>query len=122
MIVPVVPPLVLNPSPDITEICPYIPATLESNVSGGSGNYTYQWSSNFNSNLGSTPTIDVIPNTTTTYTINVSDNCGNTASANIVYTITSPPLTLIMSPDLEICPGDSAFISVQASGGRNNFV
>ncbi len=121
VIVPVVPPLVLNPSPDITEICPYIPATLESNVSGGSGNYTYQWSSNFNSNLGSTPTIDVIPNTTTTYTINVSDNCGNTASANIVYTITSPPLTLIMSPDLEICPGDSAFISVQASGGYGHY-
>lgn len=121
VVVPIIPPLILNPTPDITEICPYLPATLESNPSGGSGNYTYQWSSSFSSNLGNTPTIEVIPSTTTTYTINVTDNCGNTTSENIVYTITSPPLVLEMSPDIEICPGDSAYISVQASGGYGNY-
>ncbi|TNE99943.1 MAG: hypothetical protein EP322_02290, partial [Bacteroidetes bacterium] len=77
VIVPVVPPLVLNPTPNITEICPFIPATLEANSSGGSGGYTYSWSSNTDGALGNTPTIDVIPGTSTVYTVVVQDNCGN---------------------------------------------
>lgn len=121
VVVPVLPPLTLNETADITEICPYIPATLEANPSGGSGNYTYQWSSNFNPNLGTTPTINVVPNTSTTYTITVMDNCGNSVTETIVYTITSPPLTLQMSPAVEICPGDSVELSVVASGGYGNY-
>lgn len=121
VVVPVLPPLVLNETADITEICPYIPATLEANPSGGSGNYTYQWSSTFNSDLGTNPTINVVPNTTTTYTVTITDNCGNQTTETIVYTITSPPLTLTMSPGLEICPGDSAFISVEATGGYGDY-
>lgn len=121
VVVPVHPPLVLNETADITEICPYIPATLTANPSGGSGNYTYQWSSNLNPNLGITPTINVVPNTTTIYTVVVTDQCGNQISADIIYTITSPPLTLEMSPGLEICPGDSAFISVIPTGGYGDY-
>ena len=121
VIVPVLPPLVLNETADITEICPYIPATLEANASGGSGNYTYQWSSNFNSDLGNSASIVATPSTTTTYTVSVQDNCGNITTENIVYIITSLPLTLIMSPDVEICPGDSVQLSVEASGGYGNY-
>lgn len=117
VIVPILQPLVLNETADITEICPYIPATLEANPSGGSGNYTYQWSSNIDGDLGTGPRLDVVPSTTTTYTVVVQDNCGNIATADIVYTITSPPLVLEMTPNIEICPGDSAFISVQPTGG-----
>lgn len=117
VVVPVLPPLVLNQTPDITEICPYITATLDANPSGGSGNYTYQWSSNFEPDLGSTPSISVTPSTTTTYSVTVMDHCGNSAQANIVYTITSPPLVLEMSPAVEICPGDSVQISVTSTGG-----
>ena len=98
MVIPILAPLVLNETPDITEICPYVNATLEANPVGGSGNYTYQWSSNFEPNLGTTPTISVTPSTTTTYTITVMDNCGNSVTETIVYTITSPPLTVAMTP------------------------
>ncbi len=121
VIVPVLPPLTLNPTPNITEICPYLPATLEANASGGSGNYTYQWSSNFDPNLGTGSTLQVVPSQTTTYTVVVQDDCGNQVSANIVYTITSPPLVLEMSPGVEICPGDSTFISVTPSGGYGSY-
>ena len=121
VVVPVLPPLVLNETADITEICPYIPATLSANASGGSGGYTYQWSSTFESDLGSASSIDVVPSTTTTYTVVVTDNCGNITTEDIVYTITSPPLTLTMSPDVEICPGDSVQISVTPSGGFGNY-
>lgn len=121
IVVPVLPPMVLNETPDITEICPYLPETLESNPSGGSGNYTYQWSSTFDANLGNTPTINIQPAETTTYTITVSDNCGNSVTETIVYTITSPPLTVTMSPGAEICPGDSIQISVAPTGGFGTF-
>lgn len=119
--VPIYPPLVLNETADITEICPYIPALLEANASGGAAPYTYQWSSTFNSNLGNGSTLNVIPSTTTTYTITVTDNCGNVTTSTILYTITSPPLVLTMSPAIEICPGDSAFISVSATGGYGQY-
>ncbi len=115
--VPVLQPLVLNETPDITEICPYIPALLEANPSGGLAPYTYQWSSNFDPNLGTLDSYNAIPSTTTTYTIVVEDFCGNVAQADIVYTITSPPLTVDMSPDVQICPGDSIQISVSSQGG-----
>ncbi len=121
VVVPVLPPLVLNETPDITEICPYITATIEANPSGGSGNYTYAWSSPGNPNLGTTNSIDVTPSQTTTYTVVVTDNCGNQTTEDVVYTITSPPLTLTMSPTTEICPGDSIQISVTAQGGFGQY-
>jgi len=117
IVVPVYPPLVISETADITEICPYIPALLESNVTGGLAPYSYQWSSNFEPNIGTDSSVNVLPSTTTTYTVNVTDFCGLTATADIVYTITSPPLTLTMSPPVEICPGDSIQISVASQGG-----
>lgn len=121
VVVPILPPLVLNETPDITEICPYVPATLEANATGGSGIYTYVWSSPGNPNMGTGPTLEVIPSTTTTYTITVSDNCGNVTSEDIVYTITSPPLVLDITPDVEICPGDSSYIEVFPTGGYGQY-
>jgi gliding motility-associated-like protein len=39
----------------------------------------------------------------------------------VIYTITSPPLIVTTSPAIEICPGDSAFISAIASGGNGSY-
>lgn len=121
VVVPVFPPLILAETGDITEICPYIPATLEANPSGGSGNYTYQWSSTFEPNSGTESTLDVLPWTTTTYIVTVTDNCGTATTEDVLYTITSPPLVLTMSPTVEICPGDSIQISVSAVGGYGDY-
>jgi len=121
VVVPVLPPLELNETPDITEICPYITATLEANPVGGSGNYTYVWSTASDPNLGNGPTLEATPSSTTTYNITVSDNCGNSVTEQIIYTITSPPLVLDISPGLEICPGDSTFIEVFPTGGYGQY-
>lgn len=118
--VPILQPLVITTSPDITEICPYITQTLTSSASGGAGNYTYQWTSN-GQNLGISNNLTVTPNTTTVYTITAYDQCGNAITDNITYTITSPPLLLVMSPGVEICPGDSVLISVTATGGYGQY-
>jgi gliding motility-associated-like protein len=119
--VPVYPPLVIDATDDIIEICPYVPMQLEAQVSGGAGQYTYQWSTVGGSNLGTQSTQLVVPSASTEYQITVTDQCGVVDSAFTLYTITSLPLTLEMSPYQEICPGDSAVISVQAEGGYGQY-
>jgi len=119
--VPVYPPIIVNESADITEICPYIPSQLETNVSGGAGNYTFQWSDNNGNLLGNVSSQIVTPSQTTTYTITVIDQCGIEQAAEVIYTITSPPLIISVSPAVEICPGDSVQLSVIATGGYGQY-
>lgn len=121
VVVPVVPPLVVSATPTITEICPYIPATLESFVSGGSGSYTYAWATATGGVIATTPTVNVIPAQTTTYLLTVQDNCGNVESTSVLYTIISPPLIPNMNPPVEICPGDSVQIFANPSGGYGDY-
>ena len=118
--VPQYPPISIAVSNDLTEICPYLPQDFGVISSGGTGAYTYQWTANgipFNW----TDSISVSPGITTNYVITVSDNCGNVAVDSILYTITSPPLTVQMNGPIQICPGDSAFLQVTASGGFGNY-
>ena len=118
--VPVFAPLAVVVSPDITEICPYVPATIGVQASGGSGQYTYLWS--VNSLLsGTSDSLLVNPGSSTTYLITVSDNCGNSVQDSVIYTILSPPLVLQMNGPFEICPGDSVDLLVTATGGYGTY-
>ena len=119
--VPVYPPLSVQSTADITEICPYLPTDLLGIVSGGAGNYTYQWSSTVEGQLGTQIGQTVTPSTTTIYTITATDQCGTVDSAATIYTVTSPPLVLTMSPGVEICPFDGVSVSVAATGGYGNY-
>ena len=118
--VPVLSPLTILTSPDITEICPYIPATLGVQASGGSGQYTYTWTTN-NVLSSTTDSLLVNPGSSSMYQITVTDNCGNTIQDSISYTILSPPLVLQTNGPFQICPGDSVALSVTASGGYGNY-
>lgn len=119
--VPIYPPIALVSTPDITEICPYVPKELTVQVSGGAGNYTYSWHLANGNVLGTNDTLDVIPSTSTMYYIEVTDQCDVTALDSVLYTITSPPLVLTMSPNQIICPGDTVPISVSATGGYGQY-
>lgn len=121
VIVPVFDPVTINVTPDITEICPYIPANLSVSASGGSGLYTYEWSTAQQGIISNNSSVNVIPSTTTLYNVTVSDQCGNTATDNVLYTITSPPLLLSITPPDTICPGDSVYIEVVPTGGYGNY-
>jgi hypothetical protein len=118
--VPVLSPLAILTSPDITEICPYIPATLGVQVSGGSGQYTYLWTTN-NVLSSTTDSLLVNPGSSSMYQITVTDNCGNTIQDSISYTILSPPLVLQTNGPFQVCPGDSVTLLVTASGGYGNY-
>ncbi len=118
--VPQYQPISLVVSNDLTEICPYLPEDLGVIASGGTGAYNYLWTVN-NTLVSTSDSISVTPSITTNYIIQVSDNCGNVAIDSILYTITSPPLTLQLNGPIQICPGDSAFLQVSASGGFGNY-
>ena len=120
--VPVFQPLNLSLSADITEICPYIAHTFYGNASGGNGNYTYAWRRvGSPAVLSSADSLIVSPSSTSIYVLTVIDGCGNALSDSVTYTITSPPLTVSMTPTQYICQGDSAYISATAAGGYGNY-
>lgn len=119
--VPIYPPITLVVTPDITEICPYLNDTLNVTASGGTGVYSYQWSIVGGSTLTNNKIAYIQPSQTTTYQILVTDQCGESATANVLYTITSPPLLLTMSDPQLICPGESTPISVTATGGWGDY-
>ncbi|MEY5000024.1 MAG: hypothetical protein RLZZ211_60 [Bacteroidota bacterium] len=120
VVVPVFSPMALTVSQDITEICPYIPATIGVQASGGSGQYSYLWTTN-NVLSGTSDSLLVNPGSTSTYLITVSDQCGNSLQDSVIYTILSPPLVLQMNGPFEICPGDSVDLLVSATGGYGNY-
>lgn len=118
--VPQYPPISITVSNDVTEICPYLPQDFGVVATGGTGAYNYQWTAN-GLPFTATDSISVAPGVTTNYVISVSDNCGNVAVDSILYTITSPPLTVQTNGPIQICPGDSAYLFVTASGGFGNY-
>jgi gliding motility-associated-like protein len=113
-------PLTIQASADITEICPFVQKTLSAAASGGSGNYSYQW---FQAGqvIGLTNSVNVNPAASSTFIVQVTDNCGAISYDTVIYNITSPPLVVTTSPNVELCPGDSAFISASAFGGYGNY-
>lgn len=116
--VPTYVPLSLNLLTNIIEICPYIPYDLNPSVSGGAGNYTYEWTADQEPfTLGTNAIQNVVPNTTTFYNVKVTDQCGENISGNVLYTITSPPLTLTLKEDTLICPGGNVNLWVIPTGG-----
>ncbi len=121
VVVPLFLPLVLSEISDIEEICPFVENILQANASGGSAPYSYQWSSNFDPDLGTGASLITSPGVTTTFTVTVTDICGNEVATNVLYTITSPPLVVEMTPTTEICPNDSLQLTATVSGGYGQY-
>lgn len=120
--VPVFTPLVINPSPDITEQCPYMPHTLVVEATGASGDYTYLWiNDSTGQTIGYLPSVDVSPYSTTSYSVIVRDRCGEVDTATIIFTVLSPPLLLDIDPYQEVCPDDSVELTVNPTGGFGSY-
>lgn len=98
-----------------TEMCVGAGVTLEPIITGGYGNFIYDWSTGED-----TPTIDVNPDVTTTYNIMVGDTCGMTPDdADITIEVLDlPPLEITLNQgDLALSCGAQVNIIATATGG-----
>ncbi len=111
------PPLSLvSISNDTTLVCPGTVA-LSVTVTGGIPGYSYSWDNGQN-----TQSISVTPLVTTTYTVTVTDTCGNQSIIESV-TVNLPNYVpmVISASDAAICGGDSALITATVAGGIPNY-
>ena len=106
----------INP---VQTICIGQNISLTAVASGGNGGYQYSWSGG--STAGSGATVTSSPTVTTTYNLVVTDqnNC-SPALTNITVNV-NPPLTVVASNNVSVCPGISANLSALATGGNGNY-
>ncbi len=89
------PPIVVTASNDTT-ICPGVSASLFATASGGSGTpYTYTWTGG----LGAGTNVVATPNSTTTYTVTVDDNCPSSPAVSEQITINVVPTFVLSIPN-----------------------
>ena len=114
------PPVILiNPISGVT-ICVGQSTTLNATATGGHplGGYTYDWTAP----AFTGPAYTVSPTTTTTYTVVATDSAGCVSQSPQTVTVTvNPPLSVVASPNVSICPGASTTLSGIASGGNGSY-
>ena len=86
---------ILNAAPITTRnhFCPGSKDTLIANVTGGGQPYVYSWSSSTGGIYPATATFIDTPTVTTTYTVNVTDACGNSVSGSVIVYVETPTIT-----------------------------
>ena len=112
------PPLILMISPPDT-VCYRDTAQVYAQGVGGTTNYLYSWFGAGFGLSGTGPHI-VMPDSSSTYSVIVSDVNGCTAGPLDILVVIPPPLLLATTADTAICDGDSIILSVNVSGGNGN--
>lgn len=107
--------ITLAPLPDLLA-CENETISVTANPSGGSGNYTYNWSTTEN-----TQTIDVASPLNRTYSVTVSDNNNCPPAIETFELEIRPLLTIETTPDTGICLGDDITIGASGTGGDGNY-
>ena len=107
--------IVVNPAPGLSAgadqiICLGQQTTLTATPSGGTPVYAYLW----NPGGFTSSQITVNPNSTTTYTVTLTDVNGCTATDQVQVTVSKPSVN---APNKKVCDGDPIVLSATASGG-----
>ena len=111
--------IVIDNIPPVT-ICIGQSTTLIASASGGHtlGGYIFNWTAP----AFTGPNYSVSPTTTTTYTVTATDTAGCVSqSPQTVIVTVNPPLAVIGSANVSICPGVSTSLSAIASGGDGTY-
>jgi len=95
-------------------ICIGQTTTISGVTTGGSGLITVDWDNSVPNGASQ----NVSPVVTTTYSVFATDGVGCTSNTDMVTINVNPPLAVIMSPSVTVCPGDTASIGASASGGN----
>ncbi|MFT3911086.1 MAG: GEVED domain-containing protein [Ferruginibacter sp.] len=89
-------PVTANATATLTSICPGTAVTLNGTAGGGAP-FTYSWDDGTTSIASGTiatttvPPLVVNPTTTTSYTLTITDNCGNSATSGVTVTVNPTP-------------------------------
>lgn len=105
--------LTVNMPNTITMDCLNETITLNTNVTGGLGTETYLWNTN-----DTTPSIQVNPIATTTYSVTITDVCSIFLDSTKVIVPIFAPLVLNVNNNITVnCPGDPVTLSANFNGG-----
>ena len=111
-------------SASATAICQGEHTTLYVDQEGWQGNVTYQWDANVDSNYATATTVDVQPESTTTYhvTATVSSTNGTcTAEGEVTIIVTPRPAQVVVTATEDtICEGHQ--ITFNASGNAYSYI
>lgn len=108
-------PVIINTITPPTTICIGQNTNITATAIGGTGSgYTYNW----DNGLGAGQTHNVNPITTTTYIVTAADGNGCPSIPDTVIITVNPPLTILASADVNICPNGQAQISAVGAGGN----
>jgi len=107
-------PFILTVSNDTIVTCPGDTVTLTAQATGSTPAFTYFW----DNGLGMNQTVNVAPQTTTSYVVVTTDICGpRTLMDTVTVTVPVHPPMQVTTTDHIICRGDSVQLMAQASGG-----
>ncbi|MCC6911083.1 MAG: choice-of-anchor L domain-containing protein [Flavobacteriales bacterium] len=117
---PVYDPLAIAVTDDLEIPCLGNDAISVTDVTGGDGTYTYQWSQG-GTPLGNGVSIHVPSGDPTWYVVTISEGCGSSIQDSVLVSMEPlDPITITTSGDITvICSGDSALLSVEAIEGGN---
>jgi gliding motility-associated-like protein len=96
--------------------CPNDPTTLTANVIEGMGTYFYNWTTG-----DTTAVIQVLPDTTTQYLVEVTDLCGTVVQDSISVSVDYTPMELSPEEFSVLCPGGSTEITVNPNMGAPSY-
>jgi hypothetical protein len=104
-----------------SSITPGQPSQLNAAASGGTGTYTYSWTSNPPGFASNSQNPVVYPAVTTDYIVQVTSGPQN-ASDTVTVTVSMNPLIVLASATpSSVCAGQTSQLYVSASGGTNNY-
>jgi gliding motility-associated-like protein len=111
-VIPYIPPQAIA-SADVQLVCPGQATTLTAIAVNGTPNYRFTWSTGDQGNFTT-----VAPNATTVYYVTVLDSCGSTGKDSVTVTVIPyVPMTVSVSNDTSVCPGEPVFLKASATGG-----
>jgi len=93
---------------------------LTPDIDGGSGVYTYQWSQNFNP-VADTESYTYTEGLSTSFTVDVTDNCQSTGSASTIIDIVNPPLEIGLPDSINASCVDNTAIAVDILSGAGEY-
>jgi hypothetical protein len=94
-------------------------STVSVTAHGGNGNYTYSWTSEPEGFISNEAIVNVNPEVTTTYTINVSDG-QSSVSGSVTIIVNETPITEAGN-DIEIYPTLSVTLNGSVTGNSNSY-